>query len=328
MIGAILCGGYGKRLKPLTDHIPKPLIELRDGYTILDKQLFDFLSANFDKVVLLTGYMSEMIEERYGSNWKGMDIEYSIEDEPLGTLNAVRIGLEGIEEPVVIRNGDVVCDVNIRRMYTEAINSDFVATVFVSRMKSPYGIVELGDNYIKSFKEKPFLSYYINGGIYVFNELLLGGFESGEIEKTVFPQLAKNRQLGFYQEDGSFWMSIDTTKDLEEVRKEYNHRKDKPWGYEKILITTEKYLTKELFIREGYQTSYHYHEEKDETLYIVKGSGHIEFEDRKEYFGVNDTLRIKPQIPHTIVGAENTILHEVSTPHPEDTVRIKDFYTR
>ena len=84
--------------------------------------------------------------------------------------------------------------------------------------------------------------------------------------------LAKDNKLGYYKEDGLFWMAIDTSKELESIKKEYENREDKPWGYEKILINTEKYLTKELFLREGYQTSFHYHAHKDETMYIVKWS--------------------------------------------------------
>ena len=64
-IGMILCGGFGKRLRPLTETIPKPLIEIKDNYTILDKQLFDFKNAGVDKVLLLTGFLSEKIRERY-----------------------------------------------------------------------------------------------------------------------------------------------------------------------------------------------------------------------------------------------------------------------
>ncbi len=140
--------------------------------------------------------------------------------------------------------------------------------------------------------------------------------------------MAKENQLSYYKEDGLFWMAIDTSKELEEIRKEYQNREDKPWGYEKVLINTEKYLTKELFIREGYKTSFHYHEHKDETMYIVSGAGYIEFEHRQAYFGTNDTIRIEPEEPHSIVAMENTVLHEVSTPHLDDTVRVHDFYTR
>ena len=121
-------------------------------------------------------------------------------------------------------------------------------------------------------------------------------------------------------------MAVDTSKELQQVQNEYKNREDKPWGYETVLIYTDKYLTKELFIKEGYQTSFHYHPNKDETMYIVSGKGYIEFEDKKEYFGAKDTVRIEPQTPHTIVAIENTVLHEVSTPDLDDTIRIKDFY--
>lgn len=331
MIGMILCGGHGKRLRPLTDDIPKTLIEIKDGYTILDKQLMDFRNAGIDKVVLLTGYLSEKIEERYGSKWKGIDILYSKEDEPLGTLNAIRLGLGKIDDNVIIRNGDVVADVNISRMMSKFNDSNYMASMLVAKMRSPYGIVDLGDDRIKKFREKPIIDYYFNAGIYCFKKGIskfFKSFETGDIEKTIFPLLAEENQFGYFKNEGLFWISVDTTKDLEEVQKEYANRTDKPWGYEKILINTEKYLTKELFLFEGYQTSFHYHEKKDETMYIMNGTGYIGFEDRKENFARNDAIRIEPNIPHTIVATENTVLHEVSTPHIDDTVRIKDFYER
>ena len=72
------------------------------------------------------------------------------------------------------------------------------------------------------------------------------------------------------------------------IKAEQKHRienkTDKPWGYEKILILTEMYSTKELYIKEGFRTSLHYHIEKDETMYILSGSGYIEFEDKKKLF--------------------------------------------
>lgn len=134
--------------------------------------------------------------------------------------------------------------------------------------------------------------------------------------------------MGYYKENGIFWIAVDTYKELEAVKKEYKNKTDKPWGYEKVLILTEKYLTKELYIKEGFRTSFHYHNKKDETMYILSGSGYIEFEDRKEYFSKNDTIRIQPGIAHSIVATENTLLHEVSTPYLDDTVSIKEYYVR
>ncbi len=331
MLGMVLCGGQGKRLRPLTNGIPKTLVEIKEGYTILDKQLIDLRNAGIDKAILLTGYLGEKIEERYGSNWKGINIEYSKEEKPLGTLNAIRLGLEKTDDDVIIRNGDVVTDVNIKKMINKFNGSNYMANMLIAKMRSPYGIVDLGDDRIQKFREKPILDYYFNAGIYCFRKGIsqfFKNFEIGDIEKTVFPLLAESNQFGYFKNEGRFWVSVDTTKDLEEAQKEYKNKTDKPWGYEKILINTEKYLTKELFLFEGYQTSFHYHEQKDETMYIIEGSGYIEFEDHKEHFERNDSIRIQPNVPHTIVAREDTVLHEVSTPHIGDTVRIKDFYER
>ncbi|MEN6330059.1 MAG: sugar phosphate nucleotidyltransferase [Methanobacteriaceae archaeon] len=328
-VGMILCGGFGKRLRPITERVPKPLIEIKDDYTILDKQLFDFKNSGVDQVFLLTGFLSEKIQERYGNDYMGVKIQYVEEDEPLGTLNAIKLGMDAVgpDKQCVIRNGDVVADLNIKKMIEQGEKSDYPLSIFITRMVSPYGIVEISGDRLVSFKEKPVLDYYINGGVYFTKEPIeFGDFDVGDIEKTVFPMYSKENKLGYYKEDGLFWMAIDTSKELEEIRKEYQNREDKPWGYEKILINTEKYLTKELFLREGYQTSYHHHPQKDETMYILSGAGYIQFKGRKEYFGKNDTIRIKPMENHTIVAMENTILHEISTPHPNDTVRIKDFY--
>lgn len=117
-VGMILCGGFGKRLRPLTEKIPKPLIEIKEGYTILDKQLFDLKNAGIKRTYLLTGFLGDKIEERYGDEYKGLKLEYVREEKPLGTLNAIRLGMEAIDgdKQCIIRNGDVVADLNIRKM--------------------------------------------------------------------------------------------------------------------------------------------------------------------------------------------------------------------
>lgn len=330
-VGMILCGGFGKRLRPVTEKIPKTLVEIKDDYTILDKQLFDFKNADIKDVYLLTGFLNEKIKERYGNEYKGINIHYIIEDEPLGTLNAIRLGMDAIDDNIqsIIRNGDVVADLNIKKMIEQGEKSDYPFLIFITQMQSPYGIVETSGDRLVSFKEKPLLDYYINGGVYFSKgKLNFGEFKTGDIEKTLFPIMAKENKIGYYKEDNLFWMAIDTNKELESVRKEYENRTDKPWGYEKVLIYTEKYLTKELFIKEGFQTSFHYHEKKDETMYIISGAGYIEFNDKKEYFSKNDTIRIEPNKKHSIVATENTVLHEVSTPYLDDTIRVNDFYTR
>ena len=249
-VGMILCGGFGKRLRPITETVPKPLVEISDDYTILDKQLFDFKNAGVNDVYLLAGFLHEKIEERYGDEYKGVKIHYVIEDEPLGTLNAIRLGMEAIDgdKQCIIRNGDIVSDVNLKAMIGHGIKSPMPVTMFITQMQSPYGIVEITGDRLTSFKEKPVLEdYYINGGIYFTKSKLdFGEFETGDIEKVYFPLLAKENNLGYYKENNIYWIAVDTSKELESVKKEYENKTDKPWGYEKVLIYTDKYLTKEL----------------------------------------------------------------------------------
>ncbi|MHB8361690.1 MAG: nucleotidyltransferase family protein, partial [Thermoplasmataceae archaeon] len=106
--------------------------------------------------------------------------------------------------------------------------------MFIYKMKSPFGIVETLGDQVTSFKEKPFLDYFINAGVYYIKsstkELFFAEYLNKDIETTVFPELARRKLIGAYREE-TFWMGIDSEKDLETVRKEYAGRVDYPWGY-------------------------------------------------------------------------------------------------
>lgn len=333
VVGVILAGGYGKRLKPITDYVPKPLVEIKENYTILDKQILDLKYAGVNEVYLLVGYLWERIRDRYGEEWKGMSIHYLVEDEPRGTLWALANAFASIDEDSVVRNGDVVADFNIREMIESARrNENALLTIAVTRMRSPYGVIDFKDDVILSFREKPVLDYYINAGLYYIKKDAYPYFgreyTDKAVERTVFPLLAEMRRAYVFREDNVFWQSVDSLKDLERVRSEYKNREDKPWGYEKVIILTDKYMVKELYLRKGYSTSLHYHPKKDETMHIKYGSGYIEVEGEKHVVREGDVLRIPPVKKHRIFATENMLLYEYSTPHPEDTVRVEDQYDR
>jgi len=261
----------------------------------------------------------------------GLKIEYITEKKPLGTLNAIRLGLREADGDVVVSNGDVVADINLRRMMQEFKRSRCSASIFVTRMRSPYGILRLAGGRIRSFEEKPLLEHYINAGYYCLSRRvlpLLEKFKTGNIERTAFPELAARGRLACYKEDRDpFWAAIDTAKDLEEVRKEYSNRTDKPWGHEKVLELTKKRMEKLLFIMAGYRTSLHYHKVRDEILHVLGGAGWIEFErGKRRRFRKGMKIHIKPKVVHSFIASKTTLIREISTPHPKDVVRVKDFY--
>lgn len=220
----ILCGGYGKRLYPLTQEVPKVLLEIEKGYTLLDHQLSLYRRAGVRKVYLLAGHLADKIKKRYGSKQGEIELEYVIEKEPLGTLNAIRLGMREAKTEVIASNGDVVTDFDLRRMWEDFQRSGALASILAVRMRSPFGVLRIKGKKIVSFTEKPLLPHYINGGFYCLSPSLLPMMERmgrGNIEQTLFPELAKRGKLRCYKAENVFWMAVDTFKDLEEVRKNF-----------------------------------------------------------------------------------------------------------
>lgn len=331
MIGMILCGSYSKQSQPIVKDTPNVLLELKDNYAILDKQLLSYKSAGFDRVFLHTDHLSNKIRPKCGDVYKGLEIEYIAEKKPLGTLDAIRLGLEKAGEDIIVSNGNVVTDINLKRMKEEFIRLCPQALILIRLMRNSYDIMRFKGKHIESFGEKHKMGYFINGGYYCLSRnilSMLGEFKTGNIEKMVFQELAARGQLVYYKEKGDyFWAKIDVMKDMEKIRKEYSNRTDKPWGHEKLLKLTNERMEKLLFIMTSYRTSVHYHKVKDETFYVLRCTGWIEFEDgKRRQFRRRTKIRIKPGVIHSTLASEDTVIHEISTPHPEDVVRVKDFY--
>jgi NDP-sugar pyrophosphorylase family protein len=223
-VGMILCGGYGKRLFPLTSKVPKVLLEIERGYTLLDYQLSLYRKAGVEKVYLLAGYLAGEIRKRYGNEHEGVELEYVVEKKPLGTLNALRLGMRQARTAAIASNGDVVTNLDLREMWEDFQKSNALASVLAVRMRSPFGVLRIRGKKILSFAEKPLLPHYINGGFYCLSPSLLPMMERigrGNIEQTLFPELARKGKLRCYKVEDVFWMSVDTLKDLEEVRKNF-----------------------------------------------------------------------------------------------------------
>lgn len=253
MIGAILAGGYGKRLKPITDEIPKALISIKDGQTIMDRQIYDFRNMGIRDVYILSGYLGEKIEERYGKSKDGMNFHYFREEKPMGTLYSIRNLFNNVwDHDIILRNGDTITDINFQRFMEFSRDSPYRMIMFVSKMRSPFGIVEMFGDQIVTFKEKPLLDYFINSGLYYIKkeakEFFFLNYHEKDIETTVFPKMALAKAIGAYSED-ALWLGIDSEKDLEAIRHEYSNRTDTPWGYIKTLYNESGKGINEYFIK-------------------------------------------------------------------------------
>lgn len=311
MIGAILAGGYGKRLKPITDEVPKALVQIRENYTIMDRQIFDFKNMGVKEVYILSGYLGEKIEERYGDTHDGIEFHYLKEGKPLGTLFSLKsLFSERSDEDVILRNGDTVTDLNFKKFIGFAQNNGYDLTMFVTKMRSPYGIVDMLGDLVTEFREKPLLNHYINAGIYYIKtsafDLFFDDYVDKEIETTVFPKLAKRKLTGAYTEE-TFWMGIDSEKDLEQVRREYSNRSDHSWGYVKKLYEENGKSFSEYFVKAGEKVMID--PGRNSIVRVETGRG-VYLNKTSHKYGSKDVIQLKEET--NFEPLENTRLELIS----------------
>src|SRR3989338_9229859 len=200
----LLVGGRGTRLKPLTDKIPKALLEVQ-GKTITE-HLFDLLKKyGIRDVILSTGYLKDKINECFGDGSKvGMNIAYVEENEPLGTAGPLKLAKKYLTESFIASNGDELKNINIPRIYRLHKKKNALATIALTTVDNPshYGVARLDGSRIIEFLEKPQNppSNLINAGFYIIEpeviDMIPDGFSM--LEKDIFPKLASlGRLRGF-----------------------------------------------------------------------------------------------------------------------------------
>lgn len=169
----IMAGGRGKRLSPLTDNTPKPMLKL-DDKPILEHILDRIKKFGINKIYLSVGYLGNQIKEYFGDGYKkGLNIKYINERKPLGTAGSLSLIYDKIKtKHILIINADIFSNVNLEKMYLELLNnkSDMVIATKEYKVDIPYGIFENIDKKIISIKEKPSYSYNTNAGIYILNK--------------------------------------------------------------------------------------------------------------------------------------------------------------
>jgi len=228
----ILAGGQGLRLRPLTDDKPKPLVAV-NGKPIAEWQL-DWLIENveLEQATFLCGYKWTRLKEHFGSDYRGVRIDYSVEEAPLGTGGAFRKAIAGAkigDEDVLMMNGDIITDLPLGGMVAahSSAKSHPTITLLLVPYRSRFGIVHIDkQNLVKRFEEKPeFQDVWINGGVYVADPKRLMAHlpEKGDIERETFPKLVVSGEIMAYPYRG-FWSLIDSVKDIQEAEKELKAR--------------------------------------------------------------------------------------------------------
>ena len=230
MYAIILAGGKGERLRPLTGDRPKAMVPLLDK-PILEYQVVWLREGGVTDIIVACGYLHQVIEQYFedGRRWD-VRLQYSVEDEPLGRGGAFKLGYHQVPpgEPFVIGvNGDNVHTQPLAPMVRQHERTGAVATLLLTQLRSPYGIVQQRGKRIVGFKEKPLLPHWLSAGAYVLGPEFFARLpDVGDHEDELFPQLADEGKLYAFR-SRAYWKAIDTVKDLKEAAVQLEARSSK-----------------------------------------------------------------------------------------------------
>lgn len=200
----ILAGGKGKRLLPITNYIPKPMINIM-GRPFLESLIYSLKQSGFKNINISVNYLKEQFIKYFG-NGKNYDlsIKYLIEKKPLGTAGPLSLIKTSNNSSILIINGDIYTNLKFENLinFHNSENNDFTIATHVYKNQLPYGIININKNSKNLIDEKPVVNYLINSGIYVINQNVLKYLKYNQyIDMNIFINdlNKKKKKIGFFK---------------------------------------------------------------------------------------------------------------------------------
>lgn len=221
MRAAILAGGEGRRLRPLTESVPKPLLPVGDK-PILQLIIEQLRRDGFQDIHIATGYKGEMIESYFGDGANfGVNLYYAHEEQPLGTAGPLRLIQPWGDSPLLVVNGDILTEASFADIYSSHQQHNPAATLctVAHSVKVHYGVLESNGDQISGIVEKPELEYDIFAGIAVLSPEAIDCIPGGQPYQMtdVIQDLCNNgSQILAYPIEG-FWFDIGRPEQYEEA---------------------------------------------------------------------------------------------------------------
>ncbi|PQJ24054.1 nucleotidyl transferase [Limnobacter sp. SAORIC-690] len=219
----IMAGGKGTRLRPHTEHCPKPMLPV--GNKPMLEHIIERAMANgFSHFILAIHYLGHMVEDYFGDGAKmNARIEYIRENSPLGTAGALGLLTQPPEAPFIVTNGDVLTDINYGELLDFHIRHQAAATMAVRthEWQHPFGVVQTQGLDIIGFEEKPIARTHINAGIYVLSPESLNVLNSNEScdMPTLFERLQASKQRTVAYPMHEPWLDVGRPSDYETAQR-------------------------------------------------------------------------------------------------------------
>lgn len=226
----LMAGGLGQRLRPLTEHCPKPMLMIA-GKPILECILESFIEQGFRNFFLSVNYLAEMVRNHFGdgSKW-GVRIRYLEETKRLGTAGALSLLPKRPEHPILVMNGDLLTHARFDNLlqFHEDHNAEATMTVREYDFQVPYGVVKVDGSAITGIDEKPIHSFYVNAGIYAISPSVLDQIPASTFYDmpTMFEDLiaAKRSTAAFPLRE--YWLDIGRIEEFERAQHEWSAQKN------------------------------------------------------------------------------------------------------
>ena len=217
----VMAGGYGVRLRPLTDQTPKPMLPV-GGRPLLQHTIEQLKKSGIQRVDLSTHYKADVIANHFGDGHEfGLQIEYIHEDSPLGTAGAVR-GVDSCDGPLLVINGDILTQVNFRALLDYHRDHKAFLTVGVRQyqVQVPYGVVECNGAEVTGISEKPKISFFVNAGIYLLDPRAKNYIPSGQrFDMTdLIQRLVEDQRPVVSFPIIEYWLDIGSPLDYEQAQ--------------------------------------------------------------------------------------------------------------
>lgn len=223
----ILAGGKGTRLRPYTTTIPKPLVPIGDSCAILEIVLRQLASEGFQRITIAIGHLGELIRAYVGtgSQW-GLDVDYALEDAPLGTMGPVVAIVDRLPQEFIVLNGDILTDLRYGDLLAHHMLSGAALTIATCRREVDvdFGVLELEANRVIGFHEKPQLQYSVSMGVYALSRDTLTGYPKGAslgFDQLVLDLLARGTNPASYPFAG-YWLDIGRPEDYDRANLEFS----------------------------------------------------------------------------------------------------------
>ena len=221
----LMAGGFGTRLKPLTDNTPKPLLMIGDK-PILEIILDQFIEFGFNNFIISTHYKALMLHEYFGdgSKWD-INIEYVYEESPIGTAGALGLLQKNITNlPILVMNGDLLTKVDFESFLNFHNTSAGIASICVREydMQVPYGVVNSSNHKLTNIVEKPINKYFVNAGIYIINPSLLESLDGKtylDMPDLLQQQVNKKFEVNVFPLH-EYWLDIGHLENLQQAQRD------------------------------------------------------------------------------------------------------------